>query len=351
MVRSMSFMSRKIHVLARDGSPLGVTEKTLRGEDGRLGVGGAELAILTLCRAWQGYGNDVTFYNDPKEIGASAFRQLPVADFDPNESRDILIIFRSPNPLASISKGKKIWFSCDSYTIDDFRAFRKEVDKVVCISPHHASYFKNMYGIYDAIPIDLPVRTWEYQNKVEKISKRCIFTSIPDRGVMELHAVWPRIHKEVPEASLVITSDWRLWADWCTEEQIRGYKHSYGLHPNVIYRGAIRRNELIQIQQEAELHLYPCTFEEQFCISVAESQVAGVFPITSDMGALKTTNMGKVIHGNAQESYWQDIFVSSAIEFLTDPKLKDKQEWIQQVARRRFSIENILSQWEAKVFS
>lgn len=343
---------RIIHVLARDGSPLGVTERTMRGEDGRLGVGGAELSILTLCSAWQFYGWDVTFYNDPKEIGVSSFRQLPISDFNPNEDRDVLLIFRSPNPLASISKAKlKVWLSCDSYTVDDFRAFRQQVDKVVCISPYHTKYFKDMYGINDGISIDLPVRTWEYKQKIPKIDKRCIFTSIPDRGVMELHAAWARIVKEVPEASLVITSDWRLWADWCTEEQIRHFKLSYTHLPNVTYLGAVQRDRLVKIQQEAQVHLYPCIFEEMFCISVAESQVAGVVPITSDMGALPTTNMGQVIHGNAQDSYWQDIFVKNAVELLTDPQLAEKQKYVQECAKKRFSIENILNQWDEKAFS
>lgn len=344
-------MARKIHVLARDGSPLGVTERTLRGEDGRMGVGGAELAILTLCSAWQFYGNDVTFYNDPKEIGASSFRQLPISDFDPNEDRDILIIFRSPNPLASVSKGKKIWFSCDSYTIDDFRAFRSQVEKVVCISHHHANYFKQMYGITDAIPIDLPVRTWEYQQKVEKIAKRCIFTSMPERGVMELHAAWPRIYKEVPEASLVITSDRRLWTDYATDQDLMPWRLPYARHPNVTYRGAVKRSELVQIQMEADIHLYPCVFEEQFCIAIAESQVAGAFPITSDIAALQTTNMGIKLSGHPQNSAWQDIFVAKAVELMTDPKLSQKQEWLREVSRKRFSIEKVLSHWEEKVFA
>lgn len=342
---------RKIDIICRDGSPLGVTEKTMRGEDGRLGVGGAELALLTMAGAWQYYGNDVTLYNDPKEIGVSSFRQLPVADFRPHDERDILIVFRTPNPLVQHAKGKKIWWSCDSFTIDDYRAFREKVEKVVCISPHHANYFKEMYGIKDGIAIDLPVRTWEYREPVQKIPKRCIFTSIPDRGVMELHAAWPRIHREVPEASLVITSDWRLWADWCTEQQFAHYKLSYARHPNVTYRAAVKRSELVQIQQEADVHLYPCIFEEQFCISVAESQVAGAFPITTDAGALKTTNMGRVLHGNAQDSNWQDVFVKNAVELLTDPKLEQKQEWVREVAKKRFSIEHILRQWDEKVFS
>lgn len=341
---------RKIDIIVNDGSPLQVTERTMRGEDGRLGVGGAELALLTMCSAWQFYGNKVTLYNDPKEFGVSSFEQRNLSDFNPSDERDILIVFRSPNYRVNGARGKKIWWSCDSYTVDDFRSFRNSVDKVVCISPHHAKYFETMYGINDGISIDLPVRTWEYQENIPKISKRCIFTSIPDRGVMELHAVWGRIVKEVPDASLVITSDWRLWADWCTEEQIRHFKLSYAQYPNVIYRGAVKRSELVQIQMEADVHLYPSTFMEQFCISVAESQVAGVFPITSDCGALATTNMGRVIHGNAQDPNWQDIFVRNAVETLTDPKLKDKQDWVRNVARRRFSIEKILEQWEQKVF-
>lgn len=340
-------MARKIHILCRDGSPLGVTEATMRGDDGRMGVGGAELALLTMCGAWQFYGNDVTLYNDPREPDKSSFRQLPVAAFDPNEERDILIIFRSPNPLASVSKGKKVWWSCDSYTIDDYRAFRPQVDKVVCISPHHAQYFKEMYGINDAVSIDIPVRTWEYaRTDVPKASKRCIFTSMPDRGAMQLHAVWPLIHREVPEASLVITSDWRLWADWATEHLTKEYRLAYAPHPNVTYRGAVKRAELVDIQLSADLHLYPSIFEEQFCIAVAESQVAGAFPISNDIGALSTTNMGRVIHGSADDPAWREVFVRNAVELLTDPKLSQKQEWVREVARKRFSVEKIIGKWD-----
>ncbi len=122
---------RKIAIVCNDGSPLQVTEKTMRGEDGRLGVGGAELALLTMCGAWNYYGNDVILYNDPKELGASSFKQLPISDFNPQGDQDITIFFRSPNRLAERTKGKKYWWSCDSYTVDDFRAFRQQVEKVV----------------------------------------------------------------------------------------------------------------------------------------------------------------------------------------------------------------------------
>ena len=285
-------MGLKIDVLLDDGSPLGVTERSLMGEDGRIGIGGAEQALLTLCSAWKYFGNDVTLYNDPRELNASSFEQRAIASFNPQENRDILIIFRSPNPISYNAKGFKLWWSCDQFTIDSFKDFASTVQKIVTISPYHSDYFKRMYGIENSIPIDIPIRTWEYKSKVEKIPKRCIFTSIPDRGLLPLCAAWAQIVAQVPDASLAITSDWRLWDSTITDEPTRPYRLAFAGLPNVQYYGAIKRSQLVQLQLEAEVHLYPCVYEELFCISVAESQVAGVLPITSDAGALRTTNMG-----------------------------------------------------------
>ena len=342
----------KIHILCNDGSPLGVTEKSMRGEDGRLGIGGAELGLLTMCRAWQYYGNEVVLYNNPTEGGASSFDQRTLDEFDPQEDRDVVIIFRSPNQRFDTEsmKGLKVWWSCDSYTIGDFSAYAARVDKVVTISPYHSKYFKDNYGIQNTIPIDIPVRTWEYSDVVEKKPKQCIFTSIPDRGLMELHALWPRIQSEVPDANLVITSDWRLWGDWVSDEPVRPYRLAYARHPNVEYRGAVKRDELVRLQMESALHIYPCIFEEMFCIAVAESQVAGVFPVTSDAGALATTNMGRVLHGHPNDPNWRDVFVRNVVELLNDPDLHKKQAWVRQIAMKRFSTEKVLEQWENKVF-
>lgn len=343
----------KIHILCNDGSPLGVTEKTLRGEDGRLGVGGAELGLLTLCHAWKYYGNEVILYNDPKEGGASSFEQRSIDSFDPQEDRDIVIIFRSPSQRYAPEdmKGLKIWWSCDSYTIGGFSEYASRVDKIVTISQYHSKYFKTMYGINNTVPIDIPVRTWEYKDKVEKKPKQCIFTSIPDRGLMELHSIWPLIQSQVPDANLVITSDWRLWSDYATDEPVRPYRLAYAHHPNVNYLGAVKRHELVQLQMESSLHLYPCTFEEMMCIAVAESQVAGVFPVTNDAGALPTTNMGRVIHGVPSDPKWVEVFVKNVVELLNDPNLHKKQDWIRNVAMNRFSIETVLAKWDREIFN
>lgn len=346
-------MKKVLHVLANDGSPLGVTSKSIWGLDGRFGVGGAELAILTLLEGWQERGYDVTFYNNPNEGGASSFKQKTIDEFDPLEDRDYLIIFRSPNVRVNEAKGKRIWFSTDQFTIGNFKEFARRVDRIVTISPFHANYFRDMYGIENTITIDLPVRSNDYKNKpYQKVPKKCIYTSVPDRGAMPLNAAWARIVKEVPDAQLVLTSDWRLWNPDIDQSILAPYKLPYAILPNTNYVGAVYRQELIRHQLEADLLLYPCVYDELACIAVMEAQVSGALPITSQYGALITTNeFGIQIPGNPTSPEFVDSFVQSTVSCLQDPNLHDRQIEMQRKAIARFSLDRILDLWEELIFN
>ena len=132
----------KIEILTNDGSPLGCSSKTVWGDAWRLGVGGAELALLTMCEQWIIEGHEVILYNNPREAGASSFEQRPISKFNPNDERDILITFRSPNPRSLAAKGLKVWWSCDQFTVGDFRQFAPYMNKIVLISPYHQKYFE-----------------------------------------------------------------------------------------------------------------------------------------------------------------------------------------------------------------
>ena len=50
-----------------------------------------------------------------------------------------------------------------------------------------------------------------YPNTVEKRSNSLIFTSVPDRGLKYMRQAWNVIKEQVPDATLTITSDYRLW--------------------------------------------------------------------------------------------------------------------------------------------
>jgi glycosyltransferase involved in cell wall biosynthesis len=331
----------KISVLTNDGSPLGVTMKTLQGDDPhQIGVGGAELGILTLCELWSKRGDEVTFYNDPRIINGSPFAQCPIRDFDPNADRDILVVFRSPNYRIDGAKGKKIWFSTDQYTIGSFKDFAPKVDKIVTISQFHANYFKKQYGIENTTIIDLPVRVWEYEQDIEKVPKRCLFSSIPDRGLRELLGTWPNIVNTVPEASLVITSDYRLWG--VQAPMNNQYVAMVANLKNVTMRGAIRRSELVQEQLKAEYLTGFSNYDELFCYAVAEAETAGALPITTPTGALPTTNMGIVC---SPGDYANNVILALQLD-----KSASQRTSLIQMSVNRFHPERILAEWD-KVFA
>lgn len=337
----------KIDILCTDGSPLGVTLKDIYGNGNRgIGVGGSEYALITMCEAWHNAGHEVVLYNNPLGKNGSPFEQRGISLFDPNENRDVLITFRTPNPKAVIAKGLKVWWSCDQYTSSDFRPFAPYMDKIVVISDFHKQYFASTYDIRHGIVIDLPVRFDDIDCDIPKVEKKCIFTSIPDRGLEDLFRCWSNtISVKVPEATLVITSDYRLWG---VDERNAQHRVQWMYEPSVRFLGAIKREQLIQEQLSSQLLVYPSTYDELFCVSVAEAQACGVYPVTTETGALATTNMGKIVPRSSVN--FHATFSHTVVELLNNPELPKLQAEVKQKAIERFSIQRILSEWENKIF-
>lgn len=337
----------KIELLCGQGSPEGVHVSDIHGQNGRIGIGGAELALLTMCEAWTKAGHEIILYNNPKRQDG-IFEQRPESAFNKHDKRDVLIVFRQPSQKVLGANGKKVFWSCDQYTIGDFRHFSQFCDMVVTISKFHSEYFAKQYEIRQTTTIDLPVRSWEYEDGVEKIPNRIIFTSVPDRGLWQVSKIFPQIRSVIPDATLVITSDYRLWGIQSPNNQ--QFVQAFMRQNGVEFLGAVPRKRLIEEQQKAQIHLYPGVYDELFCISVAESQVAEVLPITSTAGALETTNMGVLIDGNSNDTNSQKAFVEKVVEYLRNPALPEIQKSLREKALKRFSIENILRQWNEKVF-
>lgn len=339
-----------IDLICNDGSPLGVVWGDIYGYNGRIGVGGAEHALLTLCEAWAEAGHRVRLYNNPKGT-IEKFEQYPVDSFQRHDpSRDILIVFRSPNKriLGEVT-GKKIWWSTDQFTVGNFQEFSTKVDKIVTISPFHANYFYSRYGIRGTTTIDLPVRLQDYRQEIKKKKNSLIFCSVPDRGLDILSKAYKKIQARIPDVTLTITSDYRLWgaASAMNERHLAKFLGADGVR----FLGAIPRHEVVKHQLEAQIHAYPCSYEELFCYSVAECSVAGAYPITPPTGSLETTNMGTLINGDFNSSAWLHRFTDYIVETLSDQTtLQSKQEILMENARKRFSLEAVLPQWE-RVFN
>ena len=341
----------KIDVICNDGSPIGVTLRDLYGEGNRgIGVGGAEYALLTLCEEWHKAGNEVILYNNPT-LNGSPFEQRNLDRFNPLAERDALITFRSPNSRSMGARGLKVWWSCDQATVGDFAGFAGLVDKIVCISPRHAQYFSQNYGINNTIVIDIPVRIQDFDEmgQVERIPNRLIFTSVPARGLDNLFHIYPTIQSAIPDVSLAITSDYRLWGVPPSNEH---FVAQWTARSNVIYFGAIPRRQYINELMKSQITIYPCNYDELFCVSIAESQYAGSYPITSGCGALSTTNMGTVLNLDANNRGNYGAFANEVIQMLNNSALlEEARKEVIKKAKERFNPSRILDEWENKVFN
>lgn len=329
----------KINVYCIEGSPTGVIPEDVHGK----GVGGAELALLTWASAMAARGHDVNVFNDPRVSGMhEGALYLPRTSFSFSEEPDVLITFRGAAPsLPRSAAGVNVFWSCDQYTIGSYdKDVFPWVDVTVTISPYHKAYFLNTYSRANQTRleyIDLGVRTWEYQEPVEKVPYQMIFCSVPDRGLDVVAQMWPKLKRLLPEATLVITSDYRLWGvPYPGDTRFRATLSDM---EGVRYLGKVPRKELVELQMQSDLMFYPCTYEELFCIAAAECQVAGAFPITTSKGALATTNAyGKQRH--------PEFFVGTAVTMLEHKDLQEYQHACRVQALARFNWERICSQWE-----
>jgi len=342
-------MGLKIDLLCNDGSPIGIIPADIEGR----GVGGAELSMLTLMEVFAKRGHEVTVYNNPREPGVyNNVTFAPLTEYGNRKPRDVIIIFRSPNKRYvrqhMPTDVRKIWWSTDQFTVGNFAELAKTVNHIVTISPHHSAFFQKQYQISPKrmTHLDLGVRTWEYDQEIEKIDGRLIFCSIPDRGLPILHAAWGLIKRDVPHASMVITSDYTLWG---VSANNSAHRLQWAGKDDVHFLGKVARSRLVKLQLESEILSYPSVYEELFCISAAECQVAGAMPVTSSAGALPTTNeFGVIIPGNPKTATWVETFAGRIVSLLTQENeyLKSRQSTMIRSARARFSWDKIADQWE-----
>lgn len=339
----------EIDLIANDGSPIGVIPPDIYGR----GLGGAELAMVSLMEALAARGHIVRVFNDPVAPGVyDNVQYVPLAEFNDRNKRDVLIVFRSPNGRVrpgNLAPQTKIWWSTDQYTIGHFSELAAWVDFCVTISPYHTAYHAGNYGIPLAKlgHIDLGVRLKDYQTNVQRIKNRLIFCSVPDRGLQVLNAVWPLLKRQVEDASLIITSDYRLWGSATPNNQ--QHRLMWAMQPDVDFKGRVPRAELCQLQQSAELLAYPCTYEELFCLSVAECQVAGSLPLTTTSGAIRSTNeWGVQIPGDPFSPVFVQLFTDRLATLLTKERsyLETRRATMMTGARVRFDWNHIAEKWE-----
>lgn len=118
-----------------------------------------------------------------------------------------------------------------------------------------------------------------------------IYSSFPNRGLLPLLQMWPRIRSIWPEAVLDVYSNIEgEWVNRVAGEEMAAIRQLLvGGMEGVQMHGWVSKAELAAAWRRAEVWLYPCTFAETFCLTALEAQAAGVFVVCPPLAALRDT--------------------------------------------------------------
>ena len=191
----------------------------------------------------------------------------------------------------------------------------KKLKNIFCLTEWHVEYFTNIfpslknitfpfyYGIDDRFKI--------ISNTIQKNNYQFIYSSFPNRGLLQLLQMWPTIYAKYPTSSLYIYSDVNnKWSNDVEPEKmseirvlLERFKEGYNIH----YKGWVNKKELSDAWLASDIWFYPCTFMETFCLTALEAASSKTFVVTNHLAALQNTvgDRGCIIKGDASTDEWQ----------------------------------------------
>lgn len=330
------------------------------------GVGGSETYIIEMARyiQKQGFYKVIVFCKCettsvfenvdyiPIDLFPSIAKKLPI---------DTCIISRFSEYIPVAYKGtpKNVYLVLHDLTPSGcVIPIDNKLKKIFCLSEWHVGYFTNIYPMFKDITepfyYGIDIHKFDKNNiilsennktksninfeiieNVPKIKNKFIYSSFPNRGLLQLLEMWPVINLKYPDASLHIYSD--IDGTWVNSvekdlmikirELLDKYKYTHDKQNlNINYHGWVSKEVLANSWKTAEYWLYPCTFKETFCLTALEAALTKTLCITNGLAALENTvgNRGISIKGDASTMEWQTAAVKALFEIMENKKEKER---------------------------
>jgi glycosyltransferase involved in cell wall biosynthesis len=375
------------------------------------GLGGSETALIRLAEElFYAGGNDTisqmcTVYGRVDNPGFyNGVRYRMVGDFNPAIGYDVLVAWRYPEAADLPTRaGKLVLWMHDTDAGDRLTPVRAaRFDAIVVLSEWHKAHMLKTYPWLDAeklviigngvdvarfetrpagrgstggrprnssrgsaISPEGPVRFASPRGggptRVAREPHRVAYTSSPDRGLdVVLEHVWPKVVEQVPDAELHVYYGMgnidTLAPNYPYLAEFRQRLANLLLGSvNVVQHGRVAPDVLAADLQKASVWLYPShNFDETYCISAVEAQLAGAIPVTSNRGALaETVGSGLVIDGTIGiDDGVAEQYAQAVVQLLTG----DEKELtaLRRKVRRNAPAQGwteVAAQWLMKIMS
>ena len=294
----------------------GSTGEAWSGDEARSGgLGGSETNAGELAAALAARGFSVVLSGNVADgvhdgVHYLSEAQLRLTDADGKPQFDHVIIsrvvqqFTSQHALAA-RRGIYLWvqdlfphmspYETSADTVARLLTrIAPQLTRVLALSPSHAAEMREAFPALHAQHTRLwswmpnaidPVRWTSAEAAFEaagesKIRRRFIYTSTPERGLLHLMRLFPRIRQAIPEATLVVAT---YSTSGVTPEMHHLMEQASG---HITFLGRLSKDALYREILRSEVWLYPTTFKETYCNTALEMMMGRVLAVGSDWGAL-----------------------------------------------------------------
>lgn len=315
------------------------------------GVGGSETYIIEMARYIKQTGMYEVYVfcntpNDNKEIfeGVMYCHLNTYYEFINTNYVQTCIVSRFSEYLPVSFKGftENVYFIIHDLTPSGIVIpIDIKLKNIFCLTEWHVQYFTNLFPQLKSITVPF---YYGIDNKFKsiiidkKINNKLIYSSFPNRGLLQLLQMWPKIYEKDHTSTLHIYSDINnKWSNDVESEKMQHIKNllnNYKYQTNglgIYYYGWVSKTELANAWLTSEFWLYPCTFMETFCLTALEAASSKTFVVTNDLAALQNTvgNRGVIIKGDPITQEWQENALSQIFFYMDENNKADKQNLIE----------------------
>ena len=318
------------------------------------GVGGSETYIIEMARYIQKSGNyDVAvFCNCPQDelfedVRYSHLNNFPHFIMNNRIKHCIISRYTEYIPMTYNSHIENVYLVLHDITLPGTVIPRhSKLKNIMCLTEWHVSNFTQFFPTLADITTHLyyGVDTDKFlvTETTQKTPFKFIYSSYPNRGLLELLKMWPSIYEMEPRSTLHIYSDvnnkWSNDVEPKKMQEIKilldNYKSNNENNLGIHYHSWVSKKELADSWKTAEYWLYPCTFQETFCLTALEAAISKTFVITNNLAALQNTvgDRGLIIHGDPQTQEWKDNALTEIKQIFKNntfknTKINENFEW------------------------
>lgn len=292
------------------------------------GLGGSETFSIKYSETLVKMGYKVmVFCNCDEEKVYNGVRYHPIKNyinFIAAVHVDYCIINRYPEyiPVTIYNDVQNVYYVMhDLVSSGEIIPVSKNLKGIFCISEWHKKQFLNFFPVFEnithivsyGIDIDLFPET-----KKEEYS--FIYPSFPNRGLLPLLQMFPRIVEKYPKAKLHVFCDtknkWvqKHWKE--TIDQVEVLLEEQKDH--VINHGWVNFFELREYWKRAQVWFYPCTFMETCCLTAYEAAASKCLIVSNNLAALEESigDRALIVHGDASKPEWHEEALKKLFDVL-----------------------------------